>query len=134
MLTEQIQTNNESQDRLFNDIFNIEKSGVEDEYLPMWNAENNACFPHFINYAGDVMSEALEQAKSGDKNAILLLSNSYQDYRTELETSMSEYAPNIYDFFIEAVGRGDSANSAMYVEEYISSIGEGPQKEDDDDD
>ena len=133
MLTEQIQSNNESQEKLFEDIFVLEKAEVSPEYLPMWNAENKACFPHFINYASDELAEALSQYKNGGKEALEIIRNAYQEYRTGLESDISIYAPNIYDLFIEAVSRGDEINSSEYIEEYIAQATAEITKDDEDD-
>lgn len=135
MLTEQIQQNKEKPEQLFDDTIALEKGEVSPEYLPMWNAENKACFPHFLNYASDELAEVLFRSKNGDIEAIETLGIAYQEYRAGLESDMSLYAPNIYDLFIEAVSRGDETNAATFVEEYISlATAETPKEDDEDDD
>lgn len=133
MSQERISNNFESKPQLFETILGEEKNEVSPEYLEMWSAENNACFPYFINFIKDEMGVLLSQAESGDKDAISHLNSSYQEYRSNLEADMADFAPLIYELFIGAVGRGDSVNASLHIEEYIKLV-TGEQAEEDDDD
>lgn len=131
MSLEQIAQINEKVE-LFEDIVKAEKAELSPEYLPMWNAENNACFPHFINFANENLSNLMSLGIEGDTDSIEDLSIEYQKFRNGIEADLMEYSPQLYEQYIEAVGDGDEDNAALYMNEYINQTSKEIDEDDDD--
>lgn len=115
----------------FGEITKAELSTLSPELLPMWTAENNACFPHFLNYANDEFPGLLFDAQNGDINSINYIALKYDEYRNNLEANLMDYAPQIYEQFIESVRSGDSDQSVQFMNEFVNGF---TKIEDDDDD
>lgn len=122
------QTNEGTQ--FFGEITRAEQSALSPELLPMWTAENNACFPHFLNYANDEFPGLLLDAQNGDLNSINFIALKYEGYRNNLEANLMEFAPDIYEQFIDAVRDGDSERTILNMNEFINIF----SKDDDEDD
>ncbi len=117
---------------LFENITAVEKSEIPAQYLPMWNTENEACFPHFLNYAESEMKGTLNLAENGNEVAILEISNQYQKFRNDIEDGLRNFDPSSYDAFIGAVAVADTTLAKVYMENYINELYK--KQEDDDDD
>ncbi len=109
-------------ERLFDNISLIEKEELSIEYIPMWDAENSACFPHFLEFAKTEMKDTLDLALNENELAINEISYQYQKYRNDLELNFKQTNPESYQLFINAVSIGDKSVAEILINEYIEEI------------
>lgn len=88
----------------------------------MFDAENSACYHHFLEMLPEDFDDTLDEAKDGDTDAIKTLATSYRTFRENLEADLSENDPSSYEAFIGAVALANAPLAQTVLENYFSTI------------
>ena len=120
--------NNEDLQSIRSAIFGTEIATLLPEHAAMFNAENDACFTHFIDTLPEDMRAECDRAKDGDHAAILAIGDAYHEFRDLFESTLAAQNPDAYNEFIESVASGDvdSANAIVSDFTRMRSIADSP--------
>lgn len=113
--------NNEDHRSIQSAVFGTEIATLAPEHAAMFNAENDACFAHFIDTLPEEMRAECARATAGDHAAILAISDAYHEFRDNFESALAEQNPDAYNEFIEAVASGDAESASAVVTDFINT-------------
>lgn len=122
MQHEQYPTINDGEHRVLKSaIFGAEISSLPPEYAAMFEAENDACFTHFLDTLDGELHQVRGRAEDGDVEAALILADAYREFRDLFESELVQTNPDAYRAFIEAVAEGNTSVASAIANDHYTA-------------
>lgn len=97
-----------------NALLREERSQIDPTELPVYDAQNTACFYFFTKATENADWDELLSGSEEDRASIV---HAYTSFRDEIEQSMKEHAPKTYEAYLIAIAQGDADEARRIMSE-----------------